>query len=171
MTEQKRRLNIVVLTASDRASRGEYEDRSGPLAEALTCRFLHSQGFAMTCERKIVPDDTALIREELSHAAAGGADIVLTIGGTGIGPRDVTPEATRSVLDKEIPGIAAAVQARYRDTYPAVLLSRAVAGVRGRTLIVNLPGSVKAVSECLDVILPVVPHALEMIAGGQTHPD
>ena len=92
-------------------------------------------------------------------------------GGTGIGPRDVTPEATLAVIDREIPGIMAAVRARYREAFPAAVLSRAVAGVHGKTLILNLPGSVKAVTECLDVILPVVPHALEMIAGGATHPE
>ncbi len=167
----ERHLRVVVVTVSDRASRGEYKDESGPLAESLVCRHLHEKGFEVTCERMIVPDDQELIQQMLREAADARADLLLTTGGTGIGPRDVTPEATLAVIDREIPGIMAAVRARYREAFPAAVLSRAVAGVHGKTLILNLPGSVKAVTECLDVILPVVPHALEMIAGGDTHPE
>lgn len=167
----KDRLQIMVVTVSDRASRGQYEDRSGPLVESLTCRYLHDRDFVVTCERKIVPDEREQIQQELRAAVDAGFDLVLTTGGTGIGPRDVTPEATLAVIAKELPGLTEAVRARFRDAHPAAMLSRAVAGVRGRTLLVNLPGSIRAVQEHLDVILPVVPHALEMIAGGHTHPD
>jgi molybdenum cofactor biosynthesis protein B len=164
-------LRVMVVTVSDRAEQGTYEDKSGPLTESIVGPFLQEKGFRVAGERKLVPDDSERIRTVLGRAVADGVDLVLTTGGTGIGPRDVTPEATMAVLEKEIPGIMAAVRARYRDKFPAALLSRAVAGVSGRTLVVNLPGSEKAVTECLDVILPVIPHALEMIAGGDSHPE
>jgi len=171
MTAEGRQLRVMIITVSDRANQGTYEDESGPLTESVVCHYLRETGFQVACERKLVPDELDRIKTMLSRAAADGVDLVLTTGGTGIGPRDVTPEATMAILEKEIPGIMAAVRAKYREAFPAALLSRAVAGVSGNTLVVNLPGSVKAVTECLNVILPVFPHALEMIAGGDTHPE
>jgi molybdopterin adenylyltransferase len=119
---------------------------------------------------RILPDDPAALQAELIDLAdAGSADLVLTSGGTGLGPRDRTPQATAAILDYEVPGIPEAIRAASVPNVRTAMLSRALAGVRHRTLIVNFPGSPKAVGESLDIVLPVLPHALELLAGRVVH--
>lgn len=169
MTERENRVGI--LTASDRGYRGEYRDLSGPaIRELVTVRL------GATVEQEtIVPDDRLVIAETLRvWADEVGLDLVLTTGGTGFAPRDVTPEATRDVIEREAPGLAEAMRSASLQITPHAMLSRAVAGIRGRTLIINLPGSPKAVRENLETILPALPHALELLRGekgADRHPD
>ena len=121
--------------------------------------------------RDIVPDEKEQVSARLREWCDGGkVDLVLTTGGTGLGPRDVTPEATRAVLDIEAPGIAEAIRIETLKNTPFAMLSRSVAGVRSGCLIINLPGSPKGVMECLEVAVPAIPHALEMIRGWRGHP-
>jgi len=154
--------SALVLTASDRGAAGEREDSSGGAVEAR----LGALGFAV--ERTVVPDDRPTIEEALK-AAAGHKDLIITTGGTGLTPRDVTPQATLAVVDYEVPGLAEAMRAEGRRHTPMADLSRAVVGVRERTLIVNLPGSPKGAMESLEAIVPVLDHALETLAGPHDH--
>jgi len=165
-----RSLAFVVVTVSDRASRGELADLSGPRACELVRDHFVAHGWTVTERRELIPDDRGRIRAALRHALDHGADLVLTSGGTGLGPRDVTPDVTRELLDREIPGLTEAVRARYRASVPTVDLSRALAGQAGPAIVINLPGSPKAVAEFLAVLLPVLPHAIEMARGGHEHP-
>jgi molybdenum cofactor synthesis domain-containing protein len=151
-----------VITVSDRASSGERDDASGP---GIAAR-LASLGF--TVERATVPDERAPIEAALV-AAASRHDLVVTTGGTGLTPRDVTPQATSAVIDYEVPGFAEAMRADGRASTPMAILSRAVVGVRGQALIVNLPGSPRAALESLAVLEPVLPHALETLRGPYEH--
>jgi len=151
-----------VITVSDRASSGEREDASGP---GIAAR-LASLGF--TVDRAIVPDERAPIEAALV-AAASQHDLIVTTGGTGLTPRDVTPQATSAVIDYEVPGFAEAMRADGRASTPMAILSRAVVGVRGQALIVNLPGSPRAALESLAVLEPVLPHALETLRGPYEH--
>jgi len=151
-----------ILTASDRCHAGVATDVSGKLIEKIITGQLRAE----VCCYKIVPDDEKLISEALTDMADNlGMDLILTTGGTGIARRDFTPEATRAVIDKEIPGIAEAMRKKSLEITPFAMLSRATAGVRNETLIINLPGSPKAVEECMEVLLPVLPHALRLIKG------
>ena len=151
-----------VLTASDRSAEGTREDDSGAaLAERL-------EGLGFTVERAVVADDRDAIAQQLRDAARGH-DLVVTTGGTGLTPRDVTPQATLAVVDYEVPGLAEAMRAEGRAKTPFAALSRSVVGVLGRTLIVNTPGSPKAALESLDAIVPVLDHALETLAGPFDH--
>jgi molybdopterin adenylyltransferase len=152
----------LVLTASDRSAAGARPDSSGARVEAR----LRELGYDV--ERALVPDDEERIREALIGAATRYR-LVLTTGGTGLTPRDVTPQATIAVLDYEVPGIAEAMRAEGRRSTPLAALSRGVAGIRGRTLIVNLPGSPKGALESLEAIVPILPHALETLAGPFDH--
>ena len=151
----------VVVTASNRASRGVYEDRSG---QALAAG-LRELGFAVEGPH-VRPDDVEALEQVLRDAVAGGADVVLTTGGTGLSPTDVTPEATRAVLEREAPGIAEAVRRYGQPTVPTSVLSRGVAGTAGRTLIVNLPGSTGGVKDGLAVLGPLLPHVVSQLRGG-----
>ena len=154
-------MKVAVITISDRASRGEYEDLSGPEIE----RTLREGIPGVEVSRSVVPDEEPRIRAALEAAAAGGPDFILTTGGTGISPRDVTPQATRAFCDTELPGIAEALRAASLRETPSAMLSRGWAGMRGKTIVVNFPGSVKAVRLCVASLLPVMGHALKMIRG------
>lgn len=152
-------MKVGVLTVSDRAARGTYADEGGPLVREL----VEGAGGEVVAHA-IVPDERDQIEATLREWADDfGVEVILTTGGTGLGARDVTPEATRAVLDREAPGLAEAMRAAGMRQTPYAALSRQVCGVRGRTLIANLPGSPKAAAECLDAILPVLPHAVEML--------
>ena len=153
-------MRISVLTASDRCSRGEAEDKSGPLISALLAET------AETVCYRCVPDDRETIAAALIEMCDDlHSDVVFTTGGTGFAPRDVTPEATKDVIEREVPGIPEAIRAESLKITPKAMLSRATAGIRGKTLIVNLPGSPKAVRESLAVVVPVLDHALETLSG------
>ena len=153
-------ITAVVITVSTKGARGERTDESGPAMRAA----LEAAGITVVAT-DLVTDDVGRIEAALRTAIARGATLVLTSGGTGLSPNDVTPEATRRVLDREIPGIAEALRRRALAATPHGMLSRGIAGAAGRTLLVNLPGSPRAVRESLEVLLPVVPHALELLAG------
>ena len=156
---------LGILTISDKASRGERQDMSGPaIRESLS--FL---GDSHIAKYEVVPDEKDVIAGKLAEwADEGSVDIILTTGGTGLSERDVTPEATMSILDKVVPGFAEAMRAKTFSVTPMAMLSRAVAGIRGKCLIINLPGSPKAVRECLEVVSPAIPHAVEIIKGEVT---
>ncbi len=161
---EKIRFHLIVL--SDRASRGEYEDRSGPRAAELIEEFLAGSGKKGSVGREVIPDDRDVLLSALDNAAKEGADVIITSGSTGLGPSDIAPEATKEFLDKELPGVMEHIRTMQGAQNRRALLSRGLAGARGRTLVFNLPGSVKAVEEYLAEILPLVGHALEMLHGG-----
>jgi molybdenum cofactor synthesis domain-containing protein len=162
MTELPPNARAVVVTASNRASAGVYEDRSGQ----LLARGLAELGFAVEGPH-VRPDDVAELETVLRAAVDGGADVLLTTGGTGLSPTDVTPEATRRVLEREAPGLAEAVR-RYgvENGVPTSVLSRGLAGTASRTLIVNLPGSTGGVRDALAVLGPLLPHVVSQLRGG-----
>ncbi|GGE24070.1 molybdenum cofactor biosynthesis protein [Marinithermofilum abyssi] len=152
---------VGILTCSDKGSRGEREDRSGDEIRRMVSRM---DGEVIRYE--VVADDLDIIREKLVQMAdEDQLDLIVTTGGTGLSPRDVTPEATRAVIHREVPGIAEAMRVATLKKTPYAMLSRAVAGTRNTTLIFNVPGSPKAVRECLDVVMDVLPHALETLSG------
>ena len=153
-------IRVAVLISSDKGAKGEREDLSGPaIAEKL-------QGLAEVVATAVVPDNKDLILEKLIYFAdRQKVDIVFTSGGTGLAPRDVTPEATLLACERIVPGITDAMRLKSFEVTDRAMLSRAVAGTRGKTLIINLPGSPKAVKECLDVFLPVIEHAVETLRG------
>jgi len=154
---------VGIVTVSDRASRGEYEDRGGPEILALLGERLAP---CWRPVRRLVPDEGAAIEEALIDLCDRElCSLILTTGGTGPAPRDVTPEVTRSVLERSLPGFGERMRAVAADRVPTSILSRQEAGIRGRSLIVNLPGSPKAIRECLEAILPAIPHCLELIGG------
>jgi len=156
-------LKLGVITVSDKGARGERDDGSGPVIRELLAAMA-------TCVRyEIIPDEAEIIARTLREWSDDGElDIILTTGGTGLAARDVTPEATLAVVDKPVPGLAEVMRAETARITPMAMLSRAAAGIRGRCLIVNLPGSPKAVRECLEVIMPVLLHAVEIIQGKVT---
>ena len=157
---------LAVLTISDRCSRGEMTDTAGPAVVAL----LRQNWPEAEVTAGLFPDDEDAIAAELHRLSQGVATLILTSGGTGLGPRDRTPEATRRVIDREAPGLAEAMRAQGALSNKFAWLSRAIAGMKGTTLIVNLPGSKRGAEESLSTILPLLKHAIEVAAGGQTHP-
>jgi molybdenum cofactor synthesis domain-containing protein len=157
---------FAVVTISDRCAAGRQADLTGP----AVARLLAQQWPQETIGRGLVPDNEAAITTLLLELCHQEYQLVVTAGGTGLGPRDVTPEATRRVIEREVPGLAEAMRSGCASSYGFAWLSRAVAGLKGTTLIVNLPGSERGATESLAVILPLLPHALEVIAGGAAHP-
>ena len=152
-------LRFGILTLSDRSSRGERADASGPALVAL----VEAQGWSVV-KQSVLPDEESDIRETLAAWADGGeVDVLLTTGGTGFAPRDVTPEATRAIVEREAPGLAEAMRAASLKITPHAMLSRVVAGIRGKTLIINLPGSPKGAVENLQVLIPVLAHAVQLL--------
>lgn len=154
------RLQIAILTVSDRVSRGDMDDAGGPaVAAALPEEY-------DVAARAVVPDERERIGETLQRWSSGGIDVIFTTGGTGLGPRDVTPEATAQVCDRLVPGIAEALRAAGLRSTQQSMLSRALAGISGQTLIINLPGSPGGAREGVEVVLPVLAHAISTLRGG-----
>ena len=148
-----------ILTLSDRSARGERADSSGPQLVSL----IQAEGWSVI-KQALLPDEESAIREILiSWTDSGEIDVLLTTGGTGFSPRDVTPEATRAVIEREAPGLAEAMRATSLKVTPHAMLSRIVTGIRGKTLIINLPGSPKGAMENLQVVIPVLPHAVQLL--------
>ena len=160
-------IQVAIVTVSDSAVAGTREDRSGPkLSERVG-----ALGWTVAA-RELVPDETGLIANVLRRLAdSGRISVILTTGGTGVALRDVTPEATRAVIERDIPGVAEAMRAEGSKFTPLAALSRAVAGVRGRTVIINLPGSPKGAVESLDAISKLVPHMVDLLEGRTGHAD
>ncbi|MCJ7523552.1 MAG: MogA/MoaB family molybdenum cofactor biosynthesis protein [Dehalococcoidia bacterium] len=154
-------ITVGILTISDRCSRGEREDKSGDII-----RKAMSQFGTRVVDYAIVPDNKETIVSKLTEwSDKGGVDLIITTGGTGLAPRDVTPEATLDVVDRLVPGFPEAIRAKGLKKTPHAMLSREISGVRKETLIINLPGSPRAVRESLPVVLPALPHAIEVIKG------
>ena len=155
-------IRAEILTISDRCSEGKREDLSGPAIESIL-----KEKNIKVCTLRIAPDEAGRICADLiDFSDEAKVDLVLTTGGTGLGPRDVTPEATLSVCEKMVPGFGELMRLKGLEKTPNAILSRSTAGIRKDTLIINLPGSPKAVRECLDIIMPVLPHARKMMRGG-----
>ncbi|MFB3924926.1 MAG: molybdenum cofactor biosynthesis protein B [Syntrophales bacterium] len=150
-----------IITVSDKGSRGEREDTSAPEVK----RLLESISIHVA-RYEIVPDEKDIIREKLrNYADSQGLDLIVTTGGTGVSPRDVTPDATREIIDREVPGMAEAMRMKSLEITPYAMISRAMAGIRGKSLIINLPGSPKGAREGLSFLLPALKHAIEKIKG------
>jgi len=152
-------IRFGILTLSDRSARGERIDSSGP----ALARLIEAEGWSIA-RQSLLPDDESAIRDLLVlWVDSGEVDVILTTGGTGFAPRDITPEATRAVIDREAPGLAEAMRVASLKITPHAMLSRNIAGIRGKTLIINLPGSPKGAVENLQVVLPVLPHAIQLL--------
>ena len=167
MTDSKHEFSFAVLTSSDAGAKGEREDTSGDaIVDMMT-----ASGFRLVY-RDIVPDEADRIAERLTSWSDGGdVDVIVTTGGTGLGPRDVTPQATAAVVEFQVPGIAEAMRSETMRITPLAMLSRSVVGVRNGCLIVNLPGSPKGARETLEVALKALEHGLEMLRGWRGHPS
>lgn len=155
---------VHVITVSDGAFYGRREDTSG----AAVVKLLEAGGFEVG-KPEVLPDERDLIADAISDAADGGARLVITTGGTGLGPRDVTPQATRDAIDYDVPGLAETMRRAGAASTPMAAISRAMAGVRGHTLVINLPGSPTGAVESLEAVMPVLDHALKLLAGDTEH--
>lgn len=158
----------LVITLSDRASKGEYEDLSGPAVRDRITEAMKVAGWKSSEDLKLIADDRNILSEILSDASAE-YNLIITTGGTGIGPRDITVDVVKPMLKIEIPGIMEMIRVKYGSEKPNALLSRGIAGIIGNALIFTLPGSVRAVNEYLDVIIPVLHHAVQMQYGIDSH--
>jgi len=157
-------IRSVIITVSDKGSKGEREDKSGQVIKEMITEINGD-----IVDYKIIPDERAIIKEEMKIIAdSDKADLVLTTGGTGFAERDITPEATAEIIEKEVPGIPEKMRMDTVKITPMAALSRAKAGIRGKTLIVNLPGSPKAVRECLESIIDILPHGVDILRGNVT---
>lgn len=153
-------ISIGIITASDKGARGEREDISGPAIAKILKPLGEVKKYV------VAPDEKAILSAAIKNLVDQyGVDLVLTTGGTGLGPRDVTPEATLAVIDRQVPGIPEAMRAKSMEITSRAMLSRAVAGIRGKSLIINLPGSPKGAAECLEVVLPVLEHGIAILKG------
>jgi molybdopterin adenylyltransferase len=161
VAENTCKYKAAVITVSDKGAAGEREDTSGAVVRDI----LEGAGIEVV-RREIVPDEANVLSELMVALCDEGVDLIVTTGGTGVSPRDVTPEATLAVIEKEIPGMAEAMRAESLKVTPHAMISRAVCGLRGGTLIVNLPGSPRGAQENLEVVMPAVPHTLD-VAGGR----
>ncbi len=169
MNEEKDTIKIGVLTVSDRASRGEYEDKGGPAVIEKLKSMLTSPWKAVY---RIVPDDVARVEEALKELCdVEGCALVITTGGTGPSPRDITPDATEAVCCKMLPGFGELMRSVSLEKVPTAILSRQTAGIRGTTLIINLPGKPSAIAECLDAVFPAVPDCVDLIGGPYLETD
>jgi len=164
-----RPLRVLIVTLSDRAAAGEYEDRSGPHVRRLVEEFLAGKRWHPRIESVLIGDDAARLRAILLEAREAGVDVIVTTGGTGVGPRDITPETVLSVFDKPIPGIMENIRVKFGQTKPNALLSRSVAAVAGATQCYALPGSVRAVEEYMGEILKTLEHVIFMLHGIDSH--
>jgi molybdopterin adenylyltransferase len=160
---------ILVITLSDRASAGDYEDRSGPVIGDRVQEYFDTLKWKYAISRQLIPDDPEMLRKILAQAKAAKTDIIFTTGGTGIGPRDFTPDVVKPLLDKEIPGIMELIRYKYGQEKPNALLTRAIAGVMGSSLVYTLPGSVKAVEEYTEEIFKTLKHSIYMLNGLDLH--
>lgn len=163
------RLEILIITLSDRASSGEYEDLSGPRIREMVSDYFNSEKMEASVQQELIPDDAGILRSKL-EVASMRHNIIFTTGGTGIGPRDITVETVKPLLDKEIPGIMEFIRIKYGSVKPNALLSRGVAGVMGKSLIYTLPGSERAVEEYMTEILKTLKHLIYMQYGIDAHP-
>ena len=162
--------SVGIITVSDRASRGEYEDRGGPTVRDYLTRVLQTPWQPLTA---VIPDDKAMIGSTLRQMRDAGCCLIVTTGGTGPAVRDVTPEATEAVCDRMMPGFGELMRRKSLEKVPTAILSRQTAGVLGTALVVNLPGQPKAIAECLDAVFPAIPYCIELIGGPyvETDPD
>ena len=165
----KHQLNIAIITLSDRAYKGEYEDRSGPVIQELISNYFEKNIYTFLISTKIIPDDSSQLKNSISEFVSNKFDIIITTGGTGIGPRDITIETIQPMLHKEIPGIMEHIRIKYGSKKPNALLSRGIAGTINESIIYTLPGSVKAVKEYMKEILNTLEHLLYMIRGIDIH--
>ncbi len=162
-------MKVQIITLSDRASKGIYEDRSGPVIKDLIAAHFTSVNRHFLIENTILPDDKKLLKETIENTVSQNADIIITTGGTGIGPRDISPDVIKPMLEKEITGIMELVRVKYGMQNPNAVISRSVAGTIGNTLVFCLPGSPKAISEYMSEILPTLEHSFKMIYAIDSH--
>lgn len=169
LTYYPRIYKAAVITLSDRAYDGTYQDRTGPRINELIKAFFEVKNKILEIDNVIIPDDELMLKRELNEALSAGADMIFTSGGTGVGPRDITPDVVRSLLDKEIPGIMEQIRVKYGNEKPSVLISRSVAGVIGQSVVFTIPGSVNAADDYLKEILKNLEHLIYMIHGLDLH--
>ena len=162
------KFEILIITLSDRAYKGEYEDLSGPKVREMITEFFISSGWSYNIKTTLIPDDENILKDLLKDAG-NICNIIITTGGTGIGPRDITVETVTPLLSKEIPGIMEFIRIKYGNEKPAALLSRGIAGITGKSLIYTLPGSVRAVEEYMTEILKTLKHTIYMQYGVDKH--
>lgn len=165
----QRPLKIQIITLSDRAAAGVYTDRSGPRVEALLADHFKETRWHLQTLRDIIPDEPDRLRDLIRKAVADKTDIILTLGSTGVGPRDIAPEVVQSACDKLIPGVMEFIRVKYGETLPSARLSRSVAGLIGPTQVYTLPGSVRAVEQYMEEILKTVEHTIFMVCGLDIH--